>query len=99
MDKDKLKLLNFIELLDEFKYIKRAIVQPKDNNYNEDDAQHSWHLSMMTLLLHSYYDELDLKKCLIFSIIHDLPEIYAGDVVILHKEAEAKKKRSGSRSN
>lgn len=76
------KKLEFIELLEKFKYIKRAIPKPESLEEDENDAEHSWHLAMMVLTFHHDYPELDLKKCLTFAIIHDLPELHAGDTPI-----------------
>lgn len=94
MIKDLHKKLEVIELLEEFKYIKRAMFCPKDLENRENDAEHSWHLAMMAIILHDEYDYLDLKKLLIFALIHDLPEIYAGDVPIHEiSKREGKKER------
>lgn len=51
----------------------------------ENDAEHSWHLAMMVMVLHEYANvtpdlELDIKKVLELVLIHDIVEIDAGDV-------------------
>jgi putative hydrolases of HD superfamily len=46
----------------------------------ENDAEHSWHLAMMVLLLSEYADEpVDAARTLGMVLIHDLVEVYAGD--------------------
>lgn len=45
----------------------------------ESDAEHSWHLSMIIMLLDDDFPELDFYKAIKLAMVHDLPEIYAGD--------------------
>jgi putative hydrolase of HD superfamily len=46
----------------------------------ENDAEHSWHLAMMVLLLAEYADEeIDVGHTVQLVLVHDLVEIYAGD--------------------
>jgi putative hydrolase of HD superfamily len=53
----------------------------------ENDAEHSWHLALMVLLLAEYADEpVDVARTLSLVIVHDLVEIYAGDT-FLYDEA------------
>jgi putative hydrolase of HD superfamily len=49
----------------------------------ENDAEHSWHLALMVLLLAEYADEpVDVALTLSLVIVHDLVEIYAGDTFV-----------------
>jgi 5'-deoxynucleotidase YfbR-like HD superfamily hydrolase len=49
-------------------------------NRRENDAEHSWHLALMVLLLSEYaVDPIDVRRTLELVIIHDLIEVYAGD--------------------
>lgn len=75
-----LKKLDFLEFLDNFKYIKRACLHPKDYKTHENDAEHSWHLAMMVLIFIDKFPDLNREKCLIFALVHDLVELIAGDV-------------------
>jgi len=46
----------------------------------ENDAEHSWHLAMMALLLEEYaVRPVDIAHVIKMSLVHDLVEIYAGD--------------------
>jgi putative hydrolase of HD superfamily len=46
----------------------------------ENDAEHSWHLAMMALILQSHSNkEVDLLKVIKMLLVHDLVEIDAGD--------------------
>ena len=51
-----------------------------DGSRRENDAEHSWHLGIMTAILSEYVeDDVDISKVLKMVLIHDLVEIYAGD--------------------
>ncbi|PBC86052.1 putative hydrolases of HD superfamily [Streptomyces sp. 2224.1] len=59
-------------------------------NRKENDAEHSWHLALMTLVLAEYADEpLDTSKVLALVVLHDLVEIYAGDTFLYDTAAAA----------
>jgi len=46
----------------------------------ENDAEHSWHLALMTILLAEHADEpIDVGHTVQLVVVHDLVEIYAGD--------------------
>jgi putative hydrolase of HD superfamily len=46
----------------------------------ENDAEHSWHLALMVLVLAEYADEpIDAVRVLALVLVHDLVEIFAGD--------------------
>ncbi|WP_438483708.1 HD domain-containing protein [Streptomyces sp. S186] len=59
-------------------------------NRKENDAEHSWHLALMTLVLAEYADEsIDTGKVLALVVLHDLVEIYAGDTFLYDTAAAA----------
>ena len=59
----------------------------------ENDAEHSWHLALMAVLLKEYSnEEVDLAKVVPMVLIHDLVEIDAGDTYA-YDEAGAATKR------
>ena len=75
-----LRQIEFIVEIDKLKSIyRRSFIM--DATRNENDAEHSWHLSVMALLLLEHADEkdIDLLRVLKMLIIHDLVEIDAGD--------------------
>jgi putative hydrolase of HD superfamily len=46
----------------------------------ENDAEHSWHLALMVILLAEHADEpVDVGHTIKLVVVHDLVEIYAGD--------------------
>lgn len=51
-----------------------------DKSRRENDAEHSWHLAMMALLLSEYSNEpIDVAKVIKMVLVHDIVEIDAGD--------------------
>jgi len=54
----------------------------------ENDAEHSWHLALMVLLLSEYAPEpIDVRRTLELVIAHDLIEVYAGDSPVFDDQA------------
>lgn len=74
------KILSFIVEVDKIKNIMRRTLLV-DGSRRENDAEHSWHLAIMSMLLTEYADDKNftLDKVLKMVIVHDLVEIYAGD--------------------
>ncbi len=71
--------LGFIAEADRLKTILRASPLAAADR-RENDAEHSWHLALMVLLLAEYADEpIDVGHAIKLVIIHDMVEIYAGD--------------------
>lgn len=75
-------LLQFLEFINKFKRIKRTVYVGGENpNRLENDAEHSYELAMTGwYLIDSLSLELDLNKVLKYSLVHDLVEVYAGDI-------------------
>lgn len=73
------KQMEFIVEVDKVKKIMRQTYL-SDASRKEDDAEHSWHLALMAVLLKEYSnEEVDLTKVIPMVLIHDLVEIDAGD--------------------
>jgi len=76
------KQLNFIKEIDKVKYIQRK-TKLFNSDRNENDAEHSWHLALMAIVLMEHSNEaLDLLKVLKMVLIHDIVEIDTGDTFI-----------------
>lgn len=72
----------FIKEIDKIKYIQRR-TKLFNSDRRENDAEHSWHLAMMAIVLSEYSDaEIDLLKVVKMVLIHDIVEIDAGDTFI-----------------
>lgn len=77
-----LKQINFIKEIDKLKYIQRK-TKLFNSDRHENDAEHSWHLAMMTIVLAGHSDyPVDVLKVLKMVLIHDIVEIDAGDTFI-----------------
>ena len=51
-----------------------------DGSRRENDAEHSWHISVMALIFEEYAIEpVDVSRAVKMCVVHDLIEIYAGD--------------------
>lgn len=77
-----LQQINFIIEIDKIKYIQRK-TKLFNSDRPENDAEHSWHLAMMTIVLAEHSDvSVDVLKVLKMVLIHDIVEIDAGDIFI-----------------
>lgn len=59
----------------------------------ENDAEHSWHIAVMAMLLAEYVDlpNVDLLKVIKILLVHDIVEIYAGDTFFYDDKANEDK--------
>lgn len=89
MDNERLqKQFDFIKEIDKEKQIKRQTYQT-DGVTRENDAEHAWHMAIMTILLSEYSNEpIDVLKTVTMILIHDLVEIKAGDTYAYDEEAK-----------
>lgn len=77
-----LKQVAFIKEIDKLKYIQRK-TRLFNSDRHENDAEHSWHLAMMTIVLAEHSDKpIDILKVLKMVLIHDIVEIDAGDTFL-----------------
>lgn len=77
-----LKQVAFIKEIDKLKYIQRK-TKLFNSDRHENDAEHSWHLAMMTIILAEHSDKpIDVLKVVKMVLIHDIVEIDAGDTFI-----------------
>lgn len=66
-------------LVTRFACVSRAPRMP--DGTRESDLEHSYHLALSaTELAATYFPELDVGLVARYSLVHDLPELYAGDV-------------------
>ena len=82
------KQLAFIREIDKEKMIKRQSYIT-DCETRENDADHAWHMAIMTVLLSEYSNEdIDVLKTMTMLLIHDLVEVYAGDTYAYDEEGK-----------
>ena len=80
--------MNFILEIDKEKRIGRQTYL-SDGERKENDAEHAWHLAIMTLLLAEHAREpIDVLKTVKMLLIHDIVEIDAGDTYAYDEEAK-----------
>ncbi len=73
------KQIKFAITIDEMKNIFRRNLLA-DGSRRENDAEHSWHLAMLAMLLEEYSAEkVNIERVLRIALVHDLIEVYAGD--------------------
>ena len=61
-----------------------------DGSRGETSAEHSWHLALTAITLAAdVAPGVDLARVVTMLLIHDLPEVYAGDVPIYDEAARA----------
>jgi putative hydrolase of HD superfamily len=72
----------FLHEIDKLKYIQRKTTL-FGSDRAENDAEHSWHLAMMTIVLSEHATTpVDVLKVLKMVLIHDVVEIDAGDIFL-----------------
>lgn len=99
------RLSRQIEFLVEIDKLKHVVRQTwlMDGSRRENDAEHSWHLAALALLLGEYAAEpgLDLLRVLKMVVVHDLVEIDAGDTfaydTVGAKDKELREQRAAER--
>lgn len=73
------KQFAFIREIDKEKFIGRQTYVTGAGR-KENDAEHAWHMAVMTVLLSEYAnEEIDVLKTITMLLIHDIVEIDAGD--------------------
>ena len=88
MDERLQKQLDFALEIDKEKNIFRQ-THLSGHGRNENDAEHAWHMAIMTVLLAEYANEkIDVLKTVMMLLIHDLVEIDAGDTYAYDEEGK-----------
>ncbi|KQC12811.1 MAG: hypothetical protein APR63_10190 [Desulfuromonas sp. SDB] len=91
-----LKQINFIIELDKLKSIFRQSYLSHSKRH-ENDAEHSWHIAVMAILLAEHSSVLnkdpDLLKVVKMLLIHDIVEIDAGDTYCYDEIGNAHKEQ------
>ncbi len=83
------KYISFIEEAEKLKNVVRSAWT--SSKRKESTAEHSWRLALLSGVIFDYFPEMDLSKILIMSLIHDIGEIYEGDIpAVLSPDQEEK---------
>lgn len=80
--------IHFLKEIDDLKQILRQTVLIEGHR-QENDAEHSWHLAMLVIILSEYANDvsINLFRTLKMVLIHDLVEIDAGDTFCYDDQA------------
>ncbi|CAL9324434.1 HD domain-containing protein [Streptomyces sp. SudanB182_2057] len=79
--------LTFLVEVDQLKTILRQSPLAAADR-RENDAEHSWHLAMMVVILAEHSDDpIDVGRTVQLVLLHDLVEIYAGDTPLYDSAA------------
>lgn len=82
------KQFEFIKEIDKEKEIVRQ-TPLADGSRKENDAEHAWHMAIMTMLLSEYSNEnIDKSRTIEMLLIHDLVEVYSGDTYCYDEEGK-----------
>ena len=86
MDERIKKQIEFALEIDKEKNIFRQ-THLSNNGRNENDAEHAWHIAIMSYFLQEYSNEkVDIARVMIMCLIHDIVEIDAGDTYAYDSE-------------
>ncbi|HEV2614542.1 MAG TPA: HD domain-containing protein [Gammaproteobacteria bacterium] len=89
----------FILEIDKLKHILRR-TSLLDMSRRENDAEHSWHLAMMAIVLAEYAaPEVNISRVIRMVLLHDLVEIDAGDTFLyddVHAESKAEREQQAA---
>jgi putative hydrolase of HD superfamily len=86
------RIMGFIREVDKLKSVFRKTLLMNGSRY-ENDAEHSWHLALMAMLLGEYANAkvLNLARVIEMVLVHDLVEIDAGDTYCYDDAGNASK--------
>lgn len=83
--------ISFLVEIDKLKSVFRQSFLA-DGSRKENDAEHSWHLAMAAILLAQHADQpVDVLHVIKMTLIHDLVEIDAGDVIVYGSAREGQR--------
>lgn len=86
MDERIKKQIEFALEIDKEKNIFRQ-THLSNHGRNENDAEHAWHMAVMSYFLQEYSnEEVDIARVMIMCLIHDIVEIDAGDTYAYDSE-------------
>ena len=77
------KIIEFQKLLKKFNQIYRDVGSLHNEKEFDNDAEHSYRVAMLCwMIIDEYKLKLDVNKVIKYALVHDLTEIYAGDMSI-----------------
>lgn len=77
-------VIEFIKEIENLKSVTRTAWTKEGRR--ESTAEHSWRLAMLLMLLEEDFRDVDINKSIKMSLIHDLGELYDGDISAVIQE-------------
>ena len=72
------KIIEFIKEIENLKSVTRTAWTKTGRR--ESTAEHSWRLAMLLMVLEEDFKDIDINKAIKMSLVHDLGELYDGDI-------------------
>ena len=72
------QVIRFIKEIENLKSVTRTAWTKTGRR--ESTAEHSWRLAMLLMVLREDFKDLDIDKAIRMSLVHDLGELYDGDI-------------------
>ena len=88
------KQMQFLIEIDRMKNIFRHTLLT-DGSRQENDAEHSWHLAILAMILAEYAPDDKIDNCHVIKmvLVHDLVEVYAGDTFAYDEKGNTDKEQ------
>jgi putative hydrolase of HD superfamily len=84
--------LKFEALLKKYNSVYRDLESLHIDGNTDNDIEHSYRVAILCwMLIDEYKLKLDTNKVIRYALLHDLPEVYAGDVSIYANQAQKNK--------
>jgi putative hydrolases of HD superfamily len=93
MSQDRLtRQVDFLLEIDKLKMVLRRAYLAADPSRRENSAEHSWHVTMLAMVLSEYSrTHIEVTRVIEMLMVHDIVEIDAGDTAIYDKPANLEK--------
>jgi 5'-deoxynucleotidase YfbR-like HD superfamily hydrolase len=94
------KILEFQKLLKKFNQVQRDLASlPYGDKMHDNDVEHSYRAAMLCwMIIDEYKLKLDTNRVIKYALIHDLVEVYAGDMS-MYKNYKQKDKEKRERKS
>lgn len=86
--KDLNKLIDFVRFTHQIRMVQRQMLFEDENRY-ENDAEHGYQMALVTwFLIENDNLKLDKFKAAAMAMVHDVPEVHAGDLIFSAPEKD-----------
>ncbi|KKQ35780.1 MAG: Metal dependent phosphohydrolase [Candidatus Nomurabacteria bacterium GW2011_GWB1_37_5] len=88
------KILEFQKLLKKFNKVYRDVCSLHNRKEPDNDVEHSYRVAMLAWMVAEEYKlKLDINKIIKYALVHDLVEVYAGDVSLYKNNNKRQKNK------